>query len=301
MLSQKRDCLLVCLWVGLVGLTTGCVAGHQQPSLSPTPLLITIPTVTTTISPTVSLQPIESSTPTAVATLSPDEGHARVLDLLANNSGCHLPCWWGITPGQTSWESAKLFFLQFDPEIWSNPPFAEVEIPSEDGFYGDLNQIRVRFILQGNQITAMRVSGLKDSPYLLGKLLNVYGKPEEIWIQTFSQDVGTNVAFTIVLFYPKNGFAAVYSEWTEIEFGSSIIRGCLGKDPGLFLWNPGEKITLKEFGEMFEWDITDYEPYLSLDEATGMDIETFYQTYKDAQGLVCLETPRELWPNPFAP
>ncbi len=287
---KKRFCHLICLWGGLLGLMTGCVPGRQQPTASPT--------VATTTSPTTSSQPMTTYTPTSVATLSPAEGRARVLELLANNGGCRLPCWWGITPGQTSWESAKSFFLQFDPEIWSRLPFAEVEIPSENGFYGDLNQIGVRFVLRDNLIISMKIGGLEDGPYSIQEFLAAYGKPEEMWVHTYSQDAGDDLPFIVLLFYPTKGFAAMFDADVEKE---PMLRGCLERKAGLFLWNPLKRITLKEFGEMFGVYVDEHEPYLSLEEATGMDIDTFYRTYKGAQGPVCLETPRDLWPNPFGP
>src|SRR5688572_13990138 len=40
-------------------------------------------------------------------TMTTDEAKRLVRDLLENNAGCKLPCWWGITPGKTTWSEAR--------------------------------------------------------------------------------------------------------------------------------------------------------------------------------------------------
>jgi hypothetical protein len=46
--------------------------------------------------------PTVPPSPTLVPTLTADQEQALVLDLLQNNAGCRLPCWWGFTPGKTT-------------------------------------------------------------------------------------------------------------------------------------------------------------------------------------------------------
>ncbi len=38
---------------------------------------------------------------------------------------------------------------------------------------------------------------------------------------------------------------------------------------------------------------------MPLAQATEMDIETFYQTFKNPNNTECLETPAELWPSEY--
>ena len=52
-----------------------------------------------------SLTQIENWTPTISSTNV--EGQKLVQELLENNGGCKLPCWWGFTPGKTTWVEAR--------------------------------------------------------------------------------------------------------------------------------------------------------------------------------------------------
>ncbi len=38
----------------------------------------------------------------SVTTLPTGEAQKMVQELLENNAGCRLPCWWGIVPGKTT-------------------------------------------------------------------------------------------------------------------------------------------------------------------------------------------------------
>ena len=38
------------------------------------------------------------------------------------------------------------------------------------------------------------------------------------------------------------------------------------------------------------------DPSRPLEEATGMDVETFYETFRNVDSNVCLESPTEMWP-----
>lgn len=46
-------------------------------------------------------------TPTTVLTLPAEEARRRLLELLATNSNCRLPCLWGITPGSSTYQDAQ--------------------------------------------------------------------------------------------------------------------------------------------------------------------------------------------------
>jgi hypothetical protein len=304
MVHRSKLLQFISIWTTLTILLGGCNIQSLRSTVTVTgqPKITSIMTLSSTkipsFTPAMTPTPSQTPMPSPVATLSLEEGRALVLDLLANNGGCRLPCFWGITPGVTTWEEAKAFFLQFDQEIWFNPPFAEVDIPGEVGFYGDLNQVWIRFTLSGNQIISMVVHGLSDAPYSLQEFLTVYGEPEEVWIKTFSKHEGP-IPFGIVLLYPQSGYAAVYGREAKY-ISDTVLRACLGDKAALYLWNPVDSkvTTLEEFGNLFDWFIDKSEPNLPLLVATGMDLDTFYQTYKDAAGVPCLETPAGLWPAP---
>ena len=71
-----------------------------------------------TASQTQHVMPTLPGTPSQNPTMAPEDAMEFVLELMENNGGCHLPCWWGqIVPGVTRWEDAKSFLETFASDI----------------------------------------------------------------------------------------------------------------------------------------------------------------------------------------
>ncbi|MFT3893686.1 MAG: hypothetical protein QM730_18815 [Anaerolineales bacterium] len=111
----KKSTLLLCILLSLFGCsiahknlpsTTAAITSMPsimsaiQISITSTSTLM-IPTLTPTPHPTL------SATQTIVPTLSTDEALQQIKELYKDNGGCDLPCWWGIVPGETTWEQTK--------------------------------------------------------------------------------------------------------------------------------------------------------------------------------------------------
>ena len=75
------------------------------------------PTVFATEKVLPTFTPTSVSTLTPLPTLSQRDAHDLIQALLQNNGGCRLPCWWGITPGQTDWNTARQFLDTFVIDI----------------------------------------------------------------------------------------------------------------------------------------------------------------------------------------
>lgn len=112
------------LFLVLIGFLAAC---HSSTSVTPTvvPVATTIPdptsivTIQPTNTPTHQIQftstPHGTPLPTPaftwtslpiLPTLSTSGADLLISDLLINNGGCKLPCWWGIMPGETPWNEA---------------------------------------------------------------------------------------------------------------------------------------------------------------------------------------------------
>jgi hypothetical protein len=75
------------------------------------------------------------------------------------------------------------------------------------------------------------------------------------------------------------------------------VRGCLDKTslrPSLGLWSPEREITFEEALKLFRQYFPNY-PMLPLDEASDMDVSSFYEAAKGYG--VCIQTPASLWPE----
>ena len=85
-----------------------------------------------------------------------------------------------------------------------------------------------------------------------------------------------------------------YSGGDLVDLGEKI-QNCLDEltSPFIYLWSPNRGMGFDEAKVQF-LDTENFPQPIPLQEATGMDVNTFYQSIIDF-GNVCVETPKELW------
>jgi hypothetical protein len=325
--------VLVSLWVTCCSVSS---SSAPQPSLTTLPTLIatelpsatpTLPSLTSTSipptrtpSPTVSMIPtVVPSSSTHLSMLSADEAQAVVLGLLQNNGDCQLPCWWSLTPGEIDSQEAKSFLERFGSLYISSihnekGGYVQLHIPKN----GLIVWPRLEYEINAGEHTVERFSILIEvvrkieggyevvygDPlftqfiplYSLPQILSTYGQPSEVLVR----GVRGWWEFDLLLSYAEAGFLVNYSAPYEEEDG--VYFGCPAKATiELWLWPPERNYSLSEaatmiYGERFgsAW----LGSYLPLEDATLLSPETFYETYQAPQNTSCLETPKELWPEP---
>jgi hypothetical protein len=222
--------------------------------------------------------------------------------LLENNGKCILPCWWGITPGKTTWADAEVFLSGFASKILIGTPpkgfsTGAVFFALPDKF--KTYMLDVSFQGEGETIQKMDISGLGTAPfYSVANILRTVGQPKEVWIQTYSlvPRPSDPVPFLLLLFYPQQGVLVSYGHDSG-QLLRHTVRACEQFDPSLMLWEVGQELTLSDAMQMFDFQLEG--PIRPLQEATGMEVSTFYKTFKDAPGPICLETPKKLWLGPY--
>ncbi len=269
-----------------------------------TATLSPLPPVTLTPPPTYT--PALSPTWTVAPTLSRQEARALVQDLLENNGGCRLPCWWGIVPGQTDWNTARHFLETFVTNIEQGGEGQMMKngVPVYVTNYGISYEgdIKGGFLIdiEGEIVAGFETGWDRTQKrYHLQRLLTDYGPPDEIFVgaQRYSS-TGDPPPFYILLNYKDENFLANY-EMDRKLIGEKL-AGCPQLiNPVLWLWSPDEKWTPDEiYGVVYGDTIpgAPKHPLLSLKEATGMDIVTFTAIFKDPASKDCIETPAELWP-----
>lgn len=286
-----------------------------QPELAPNELVVTrdtliissttaLPTATreilTAAPTTTQMLLVETLVPTPIPPLSRGEKEAAALELYQTNADCKLPCWWGIVPGETEWQTAKLFLstlainISTGTQSESDPFFsAEVDIPVPESLsqYGFLRQT---YFVRDEIIVKITLEGPWGTSNIgtVSEILNNYGPPTEVLLSTLGYvfHAGDDYPFHIVLFYPEKGMLIRYFD--DAELIDDHLTGCIQEDSGTpVLWSPNLKLTFIE--ALGKQNSAQY--YKSLEEATDMDLETFYQTYLDPNTDVCIETPGELW------
>ena len=234
-------------------------------------------------------------------TLTTDESKRLVRDLLENNAGCRLPCWWGIIPGKTTWVKAREILenvsLFIGGEASSKDFYASVSayLPYPYDFAPYMEQL---YGVKNGVVNYIRVYNFDLAPnYRLSNVLETYGQPTEIWMRTYSEDQIDIQPFLIDLFYQNSGILIEYSTGDPLAELNGKLQNCqiIKMDsPFIHLWSPEAQALSFQEAKKFIDTMSLPEPKPLL-EATGMDVKTFYETFKNSETNVCLETPKDIW------
>lgn len=258
-----------------------------------------LPTATATF--TLTPRPTKTPTPlpptwTPLPTLPADEARDRVAGLFKNNGGCSLPCWWGITPGKTTWQEAKSFLEAFtEISIRGNPQ----KLGSLDILIPLPKESKVTwhyYLLREGVVDDIKAYNYDLVPaFYLPAFLKTYGQPGEIWMRTYREEEQNSQPFLLDLFYPDQGILMEYSGGNLVDLGDHL-RNCMKgmNSPFIYLWSPEHTMTFDEAQQRF-LDTEDFPQPISLEDATGMDVKTFYEKMITT-GRACIQTPKELWP-----
>ncbi len=300
----------------------GCTNTNNTPPVTLVPTQTSTPITETPIPPTQTLTPT-SSTDRVVPTLSVDDARKRLLDLLANNGGCHLPCLWGIKPGISSYQEAQSILVpltavsvltSFRAEggaifpVYAN---GDLELYNGAGFNVDIrsnNRIvnMIGFSAEAHKPLAQggyedvfdsKFFGEKVSAYSLPNILTEQGIPSSVMIETVGGPLtrGGTGGFDILLLYPDQGILINYR--TQMHLIGSKVRGC---PPNAYvrmeLYPPGQPDSFFEGLKQTDWPLkmTGYKP---LEETTLMTVQEFYDTFRKPTDK-CVETSAKLWPTP---
>lgn len=328
-------------WFGLLLFVTVFVSCTQSTestitSSATTSVLLASAFATETMPPTVTLTATGTSTPaftpTTIPTLPSEDARKRLLELLATNVDCRLPCLWGITPGKSTNQEARNILMPLSsiaiPERTSFEPLNgilggtitalyvedKLRLDARIGYlYNDdgiVNRISFRVLEEGlykkdeygNQIK----TPIYDSPtfgkrveyYSLSHVLSEQGIPDSVMIyiprvEGYPLVVGTGI-MEAALLYPEQGIWINYE--MSMDNNGNIIKGCpANAHIEMQLYPSGNPESFFSLLEKIDWERTKggYKP---LEEVTSMSLEQFYETFRNPTDQ-CIETPTNLWPT----
>jgi hypothetical protein len=229
--------------------------------------------------PAVTLTPFAEATtlPTfpvsgALPTLSASEELA-VIGLLYDNSGCKLPCLWGITPGTTSEREALAILSPVSALVAGRPS----TIVSRQGHEYETHGVVAKYTLhagtQWGQIELTITEGIVELirvqpvgtqvSYSAAGLFAELGLPNRTLVYI---DPDTD-QFMLIGYFPMAGVVASYEGYAYGAQGSALM--CLGGiAPGLWLWSPGRLLAVGNESEIGP-DLRFVQPKL-LSEVTGL-------------------------------
>jgi hypothetical protein len=317
---------------------TGCTpstdSGTTSSPKAPVLLVSTSPTETMppTLTPTATGTLTPAFTPTTVPTLPAEDARKRLLELLANNGDCRLPCLWGITPGKSNNQEARTILIPLSsiaiPEMTSFEPLNgilggtitsiyvedELRLNARTGYdvYGDddiINSVDFRVLEDGlykkdkygNQIKTpifdSTTFGKRIEYYSLSHVLSEQGIPDSVMIYIPRVEGYPIVAGILeaALLYPDQGIWIKYT--MSMVNNGNIIKGCpANAHIEMQLYPSGNPESFFSLLEETDWGRTKT-GYKPLEEATSMSVEKFYETFRNPTDK-CIETPTNLWPTP---
>ena len=250
-------------------------------------------------------------------TLSHTQEDTLIVRLLADSAGCELPCWWGITPGVTSWQDARRMFLARGKSV-SNQPTTDLGMKHLVDLFGRHSPYPFDYVIhhqlyeRDGIVYLLGVTGyaIGWSPpqhftqdwqqYSLDRVLARFGTPTEVLLHYW--DYG--LRYTVGVVYEDLGILIKYSGQIpgyEPGRSESPILICPTQNRptaiGIWLTQPGSGFLITDafarLGYGYPYSLH-FSSTPSLQEATGMSVDTFYVTYLNSDSLVCLKAPRNL-------
>lgn len=279
--------------------TVSCISVTEQKIIpfptNPTPISIFFfaPIPTKTITPTW----------TPLPTIPAEYLEKTIIDLIENNNGCEYPCWWGIKPGETNWQTAKAFLSSFSPQFWQpdDKSFTTVTFPMPDD-WSYASEISVNFYERDNVVSSIRAF----TNYSIAEILSKYGEPNEIWIEYHEDELfAPHYSFHISLGYFDKGFMISYfrqvlhDDKKNIcpyrDFEPEILTDGFGKvykvehhSSALNVWNPLEKKTFIDIMDEHNPSFSEFYVFKPLEEITNLDLNEFVNIYKDPNTRTCI-------------
>ena len=244
---------------------------------------------------------------------------ARLTELLATNSGCELPCWWGITPGVTRIEEVQALFAGYGKPIgiwnWRDEAVYEVGLFARHDPEPLDYVVRQSFIVEDGVVSAIHIDGVPPMPvnygdgpqpdrryqngiqvmtisrhltqdwqrYSLASTLARFGVPSQVSLFYDNRSCGN--AYQVGVAYDDLGIFIQYDGEGQYKDDNTMM---LCPSPGsitdfhFILTTPDSEF---ESGEQTECG---YRCTVSLETASDMSIDAFYRTYIDSASSACI-------------
>jgi hypothetical protein len=279
-------------------------SGQAMPIPTNTPRPVELPSST---------MPASSPTPTLVPTLTPlptltgEQALAFVAHMQETNGNCELPCWWGITPGETTGLTARQILSPLREQMKF---FIEYLGGSEARYELQLkeyNHIRIELIMRDEVQPIDEIwvfSSIPDEDkstlyyeswrqYYVSELFARLGEPSDVWLG-FGLHTGDHderplekipYFYELYVFYSDLGLIVRYAG-PAIDGNPS--RACLSfeqlREMLMFIRQRSKGPLVGPPWEPF----TNARP---ISEVTHLSVEAFYEMVKNAKEPVCIESP----------
>lgn len=290
----------------------------NTPSLQITSTVVSLPSPTAvplTITPLPTISGVE--------TLSPESAYLELEELIKND--CGLPCFAGITPGETLLIDASKTLLPFDGiSDWNslsekggqfgiNYPKGDLIFNLFFEILSSRNENRVQLLhvstealreIEGGYLLVYDAKSYHElfRAYSLQNVLATYGKPSEVYMTVEINEAEYDSPDFVLLWllYPEKGFISKYTANAEVI--DSIVHGCPSKTfIELWFFHPYDNNKYKEDLLPFDMTLGYVLPTPSIrtkpiSEGLDMSLDEFHKLFSQPKNQ-CLETPQSIWPE----
>ncbi len=304
--------------------TPGVTLTHTPEVSIGTPVPVSTPTNTVSLtateapaSPTwtpttITVTPTQTNTPEP--TLTENQRKQRLFDLLKNNAGCKLPCWWGFRLGEVPWEEVRSFLLQMGVNTGDDPLKDGSVFHGTGGFDWSspfiANDIDFYDLAGIVEAVIVRTEGYDDLDFFRTlwksfspeEVIIDYGPPSRVYVSAFHYGEINVTSSALILVFDDYGFFTWYETQALVVPGPQkpMLRICpswsdLTWQPKLRMYIKGVDFTMTFDDLLRTLAGIDGLPGKSIEEAAGITPEQFYQRFQPGEGPACLETPEEMW------
>lgn len=241
-----------------------------------------------------------ASTATGIPTLNANEIEKIIFDLLRSNGECSLPCFWGIQPKVTSFQTAKQFFHHLGRKGYSftNENGNIYQYSTSFGVNAEQGYVNIELILgiESDTITSLEVyiGDFKNvdpniwQTYSLQSILQTLGIPSEVrfLVEEPHTPDSDYVSYAYILIYDDPDVIVFYV-MGAIDVGATYeICPLNPKDNPSYMW----LFLGKDYSD-------DFSAWVELTEATSMTHEDFYDLFVDGTMETCLKLNAEAFKN----
>lgn len=254
---------------------------------------------TKTPDPTITIEPF---TETPRPTLSPENEKELISTAKKTNLGCQLPCWWGITPEETSWNTTYAFFETFPANFETMHQHIGYHVKITD--LNNNEELSLTFFLTEKRIVeSLNVPAF----YSLSDLLSNFGTPNQVWfysggVSAYSQPP----SFSLALYYPDRGILFYYQDGVgeyQSDGKTLSIKVCAKHFasqvyPRLYLWNNQSSKTFEQI-KTYLFTVPEDWYFRPLEEVTNFEPISFTKAFSDPVNAQCIVSPSDIWPKPI--
>jgi hypothetical protein len=307
----------------IVGLMVSCSQGETASPIEPeVGIRTSTPSMTieaqNTYTPEATMtetpRPTQTGTATMIPTMSKDSAFEYIEDLYADNGGCELPCWWGITPGISNVDDLMKLLSPLDvPRIShgngiSVYAFAfEVPLIPPLATIPDFPYMEPDFIIKDQTVSYISLNSLwvsEDFDYSLHGLLRDFGVPTDIWIRPkiFPQDAPHPSYYYLNIVFEE--FGMIVSATDDFVIENRELTICIDDlmysdfPPALNLFDPQDEFIYEDYYDLMIAHTSNNDSFFRLEDiAFGYDEIDFYDQFIQPTDNICIALDEEVFVN----